>query len=81
MPANAGIHLRQRCKAKKTWIPACAGMTDKSQLLVDDLEPLGLNRMVTAILVDLALAISLAETSAAYIPAGLRRSLRRSCRS
>jgi len=27
MPAKAGIHLRCVGRPKKTWIPACAGMT------------------------------------------------------
>ena len=29
MPAKAGMHLHYLCcKGKKTWIPACAGMTN-----------------------------------------------------
>ena len=33
MPAKAGIHLHYLCcKAKKTWIPACAGTTNRRTL-------------------------------------------------
>jgi hypothetical protein len=47
MPAKAGIHLRLCCEAKKTWIPACAGMTkERVDFESTNSEPFGLKPRV-----------------------------------